>query len=79
VKIHLATNHKPIPVAARSKAWVCGRSQAGIAGLYPAGDIDMSVVIVVCCQIEVRIYVTGCSLCQRSCAECGVSVIVKPL
>ena len=26
----------PIPVAARSKAWVCGRSLAGIVGLNPA-------------------------------------------
>jgi hypothetical protein len=26
----------PIPVAARSKAWVCGRSLAGIAGSNPA-------------------------------------------
>ena len=27
----------PIPVAARSKAWVCGRSLAGITGSNPAG------------------------------------------
>jgi hypothetical protein len=31
----------PIPVAARSKAWVCGRSLAGIAGSIPAGDTDV--------------------------------------
>jgi hypothetical protein len=29
---------RPIPAAARSKAWVCGRSLAGIAGSSPAGD-----------------------------------------
>ena len=29
--------HLPIPVAARSKAWVCGRSLAGIMGSNPAG------------------------------------------
>jgi hypothetical protein len=29
--------HLPIPVAARSKAWVCGRSLAGIVGSNPAG------------------------------------------
>jgi hypothetical protein len=28
---------KPIPVAARSKAWVCSRLLAGIAGSNPAG------------------------------------------
>jgi hypothetical protein len=28
----------PIPVTARSKAWVCGRSLAGIVGSNPAGD-----------------------------------------
>ena len=31
---------KPIPVAARSKAWVCGRSLAWIAGSNPAGSMD---------------------------------------
>jgi hypothetical protein len=28
----------PVPVAARPKAWVCGRSLAGIAGSNPAGE-----------------------------------------
>jgi len=32
---------KPIPVAARSKAWVCGRSLAGIAGSNPVGGMDV--------------------------------------
>jgi hypothetical protein len=32
---------KPIPVAARSKALVCGRSHAGIAGSNPAGGMDV--------------------------------------
>ena len=27
----------PMPVATRSKAWVCGRSATGMAGLNPAG------------------------------------------
>ena len=31
----------PIPVAARSKAWFCGRSLAGIAGSNPAGVMDV--------------------------------------
>jgi hypothetical protein len=38
---------QPIPVAARSKTWVCGRSLAGIAGSNPAGDMDVSLVSVV--------------------------------
>jgi len=29
------------PVATQSKAWVYGRSLAGIAGSNPAGDIDI--------------------------------------
>jgi hypothetical protein len=33
----------PIPVAARSKAWVCGRSLRGIAGSNPAVGVDVSV------------------------------------
>jgi hypothetical protein len=30
----------PIPVAARSMRWVCGRSPAGISGSNPAGSMD---------------------------------------
>ena len=43
----------PNPVAARSKAWVCGRSLAEIADSNPVGGMDMSLVSVVCCQVEV--------------------------
>jgi hypothetical protein len=31
-----------IPVAARSEAWVCGPSVAGIAGSNPSGAVDVS-------------------------------------
>ena len=31
----------PIPVAARSKAWVYGRSLAGVVGSNPAGGMDV--------------------------------------
>ena len=41
-----------VPVAARSKAWVCGRSPAEIVGSNAAGAW-MSVVSVVCCQVDV--------------------------
>jgi hypothetical protein len=45
---------QPIPVAARSKTWVCGRSLAGIAGSNPAGGNGcLSVVSVVCYEVEV--------------------------
>jgi len=53
----------PIPVAARSRAWVCGRSLAGMVVSKPAGGMDVCVLCVcvcvcvyvcfVCCQVEV--------------------------
>jgi hypothetical protein len=61
-------------VAARSKAWVCGLSLAGIKGSNPAGGGGyrcLSLVSVVCCQVEVS--ATGWSLVQRSPTDCGVS------
>jgi hypothetical protein len=62
---------EPIPVLARSKAWVCGTSLPGIAGSNPAHIT--SHVIVVCCQAEV----SGCSLIRRSPPECCVSAYVR--
>jgi hypothetical protein len=47
------TPRLPIPVAARSKASICGRLLVGIAGSNPAVGMDVSVVSVVCCQEEV--------------------------
>jgi len=42
-----------IPVAARSKAWVYGRSPAEIVGSNLTGGHGcLSVVSVVCCQVE---------------------------
>jgi len=32
---------KPLPVAARSKAWVCGRSPAVTVYLSPTGGMDV--------------------------------------
>ena len=44
----------PVPVAARSKEWVCGRSLAGIAGSNPAGGIFVCfLVTVVCGEVEI--------------------------
>jgi len=34
-------NLKPVPLAARSKAWVCGRSPAEIVGSNPTGGMDV--------------------------------------
>jgi len=46
----------PIPVAARSNAWVCGRSSAGIVGSNPAGAW-----MFVCCEC----CVSGRGLCDK--------------
>jgi len=43
----------PIPLAALSKASVCGRSLAGIAGSNPNGDMDLFLLSIVCFQVEV--------------------------
>jgi hypothetical protein len=60
-----------MPVTVRSKAWMCGRSLTRIVGSNPTGGMDVSLVSVVCCQVEVS--ATGWSLVQRSPTECGVS------
>jgi hypothetical protein len=63
--------HPPIPVAARSKAWVCGRSFLGFRVRIPRWHGCMSVVSGVCCQAEFS--ALGRSLVQRSPTACGVS------
>ena len=65
-------------MAARSKAWAYGRSLAGIAGSNSGRDMDISLVSVVCCQVEVL--ATGRSFAQRSPTSSGVSecVIEEP-
>jgi len=40
-------------MTARSKAWVFGRSPAEIVGSNPTQGLDVFVVSVVCCQVEV--------------------------
>jgi hypothetical protein len=50
-------------VAAPSKAWICVRSLAGIAGSNPAGSMAVFLVSVGCYPVEVS--VTGRSLVQR--------------
>jgi len=51
------------PVVARSKAYVCCRSPAEIVGSNPTGGMDVSVVSVVCCKVEVS--ASSRSLLQR--------------
>jgi hypothetical protein len=55
-------------LGARSKAWACGHSLAGIMGSNTAGGLD---ICLLCCQVEVS--ASGWSLVQRSPTECGVS------
>ena len=38
----------PIPVAAPSKALVCGHSLTGIVGSNPAGGMDICLLLVLC-------------------------------
>ena len=61
----------PIPVAARSKAWVCGSWLAEIAGSNPAGGMDVCLLRM--SSIVGRGLCDGLSLFQRSPTECGVS------
>jgi len=51
--IHYLANRltRPVPVAARSKAWVCGRPLPGIAGSKPAEGKDISYE---CCLLSGR-------------------------
>jgi hypothetical protein len=37
-----------IPVTARSKSWICGRSLAGISGSNTAGGMDVCLLWVLC-------------------------------
>jgi len=66
---------KPVPVAVRSKAWVCDRSSAETVGSNPTrGHGCLSDVSVVCCQVEVS--ATSWSLVQRSPTDRGASLCV---
>jgi hypothetical protein len=47
----LVPSGQPIPVAARSRVWVCSRSVAGIAGSNPTGGMD---VCLLCCLLSGR-------------------------
>jgi hypothetical protein len=62
----------PIPVAEQSKARVYARcSLFAIAGSNPAEGMEVCILWVLCCQVEV--FATGRSRIQRSSNECDVS------
>jgi len=64
-----------VPVATRSKAYVCGRSPAEIVGSNRIGGHgSLSVVSVLYCQIEDS--ATSWSLVQRSPTDCDASLCV---
>jgi hypothetical protein len=59
-------------VAARPKAWVCGRSLVGVRVRIPPGEWrPLFCVCYVCFQVEVS--AMGQSLVQRIPTECGMS------
>jgi len=62
----------PIPVAARSRAWVCGRSLAGMVVSKPAGGMDVCVLYVcmLCVYVCVLCVCCVCVLCVYVCAVC---------
>jgi hypothetical protein len=58
-------------VAAPSKAWVCGLSLSGIMCSNPARGMDVCLLRVLRCLVEIS--ASGRSLVQRSPTECGLS------
>jgi hypothetical protein len=66
-----SNTRSPVPVAARSKAYVCGRSPSGIVGSNHTGDMD---VCLLCCQLEGS--ATSRSFVQSSPTDCGASLCV---
>ena len=57
-------------MAGRSNKWVYRRPPAQIVGSNTAGGMDVFLMSVVCCKVEVS--VSGWSIVQRSPTECGV-------
>ena len=70
----LILNSGPIPVPALSKACVCGSQPTRIAGSNPARSIDICLLWVLCCRVEVSALCR--SLVQRSTTECDASLCV---
>jgi hypothetical protein len=75
-QISVVNESTPIPVPARSRAWVCGCSLAAIVGSNPAGGMDVSCK---CCMLSGRGLCVGLiTLPEESYRVRCVCVIVKP-
>jgi hypothetical protein len=61
----------PFPVAARSKAWICGCSLEGILVSNPVGGMDVFLLSAVCFLVDVT--ASDRSAIRRSPTECGGS------
>jgi hypothetical protein len=48
LQLFKAMQNGPIPVAAQSKTWGCGRSLAGVVNSNPASGIDVSLLRLLC-------------------------------
>jgi len=64
---------KPVPVAARSKAYVCGRLPAEIAGSNPTGGMD---VCCECCVLSGRCLSVGLITSPEESTDYGVSCVI---
>jgi hypothetical protein len=51
VIVYQYVQHFQVAVAARSKAWICGRSPAEIVGSNSVGGLDFCLLIIVCFQV----------------------------
>jgi len=71
IQIYYSETRCTIGNRTQPKVWVCDCSLAGTAGLNRAGCMNVFIMCVVCCEVEVP--ATGRSLGQRSCTEYSVS------
>jgi hypothetical protein len=67
-----------IPVAAKFKAWVCGRSLTAIADSNPAGDMDVCLLRVLCVVRQRSLLRADLSSGGFLSSVVCLSVIVKP-
>jgi hypothetical protein len=66
--------HLPLPVAARSKALVCGRSLPGFVGSNPAGGMNVCSLWLLC-VIRQRSLCVGLITRPRECYRCDCCVL----
>jgi hypothetical protein len=68
LSLPISLNPASILVAARSKAWLCDRSLAGIVGSNPAGRMDVDLT---CFVFSSRVLCEG-PITRSENSECGV-------